>query len=287
MGLTPVGEKKRKAMAFFFGPNHMIADETVCWTSTAASRDDVPTKWGAFRTDDLLLLKDTRGSHYKNTLVAPNRFVYEIPTRPKPWEVGLVTRLRDRFQRDPPLLVDLYSTPGARDESYGRWVLHAIANGPHVSRLTLLRLAEQPPTSGRAPRAYRSLNEECHASLLATAFPDTDWIVEHEPETVLDLHQPSVVDGKACDAVATSRSYTCDFVVAQKKGCRRLCVESKPCEEHVDAAAVAKARFLRDATLARVVFVVGGASPRWLDLGPPRTDSFTWYESTADFVATL
>jgi hypothetical protein len=263
----------------------MIALATVRWTSTSAARDDVPQSWGAFRDDDLLLLKDTRGRYYKNRLVAPNEFVYVIPTHPKPWEEGVVTRLRARFERDPPLLVDLYSTPGARDESYGRWVLRRIVNGPKVCNLHLLRLADQPLRPTHVP-TYRSANETHHARVLEEAFPSSDWVVAHEPETVLDLHQPSVVDGVPVDEVTTTRSYTCDFVVTEKRGWRRLCVESKPCEEHVTPEALVKARFLRDATLARVVFMVGGVQPRWLDLGAPRTtDVETWHETTAAFLS--
>lgn len=264
----------------------MIAPATVRWTSTPAARDEVPRAWGAFRDDDLLLLKDTRGRYYENKLVAPNEFVYVIPTHPKPWEADVVARLRARFEGDPPLLVDLYSTPGARDEFYGRWVLRRIVNGPRVAKLHLLRLAEQPPRPERGGGGYRSANEALHARVLEEAFPPPEWIVAHEPETVLDLHQPSVVDGCPVDAVATTRSYTCDFVVTETRGWRRLCVESKPCEEHVTPEALAKARFLRDATFARVVFVVGGAQPRWLDLGAPHTqEAATWYDTTVAFLS--
>ena len=57
-------------------------------------------------------------------------------------------------------------------------------------------------------------------------------------------------------------------------------------DRHVTPEALVKARFLRDATLARVVFMVGGVQPRWLDLGAPRTtDEETWHETTAAFLS--
>ena len=65
------------------------------------------------------------------------------------------------------------------------------------------------------------------------------------------------------------------------QGALRLCIESKPCEEHVTDAARAKCRVLRDATLTRVLFLVGHHTRvRWLDMGPVGTgeEAEVWYD---------
>ena len=98
-----------------------------------------------------------------------------------------------------------------------------------------------------------------------------------------------MVDGVARDiAGKIARSYTCDFVVASRHGCARLCVESKPCEEHVTAEALAKARILRDRALTRVVIMCGGAAPL-LDLGAPGGGEAgeAWHDSHEALLAAL
>ena len=275
-----------------------LAPADVRWTAESVGPDRVPRMWGEFASADVLRLKDTRHMFWKNELVAPNKFVYLFPTNPtRAWEAPFVDRLKKRVATRRPLTVELYATPGSRNETYGAWVVTGMrprAGKTNVSELTLGRLADQPAAPAAAPAAarYRSRNEEAHAELLARAFPADRWLVVHEPETLLDLHEPTVVDGVAARAAADdpSRSYTCDFVVTARTGCARLCVESKPCVEHVTPAALAKCRLLRDRTLTRVVLVCGAGADdaRWCDFGPPRTDAEpVWHADTASFLAAV
>lgn len=167
------------------------------------------------------------------------------------------------------LRVQLFSTPGSRNEYYGEWVVSELQLNGDRWELTLLRLHRQ--AGAVAPRRgtqHRSRNEREHDGVLRRLFPG--WLVKHEPETILDIHEPSVRGGVSrdiCDGM--SRSYTCDFVLC--KGTARLCIESKPVADHLTPEALAKCRVLRDSTLARVVVMVGSgdSSIAWYDLGPP------------------
>lgn len=267
------------------------ADEP--WTSVRAEKEDVPTRWGEFEDVDTIRLKDTRNAYWSNRLVSPNEFVYMFPTIPKQRDPSdFVKRLRERVRTLKPLRVKLYATPGSRDEYYGEWVVRAMREmgydaslGCHVSLLTLRRL-RRPLEAPSDKALHRSINEGVHEEMLKQLFPE--WIVVHEPETLLDLHEPSVVDGIARDEIKVSRSYTCDFVLCQKNGCGRICVESKPCESKVTEEALIKARALRDRSLTRVVFMVGSRDepPRWLDMGPPFEMKETWYTSIEGIFAT-
>ena len=284
-----------------------LAPSDVRWTATQAAARQVPAQWGELSTtsggDELLLLKDTRREYWNNRLVAPNRFVYSFPrSSGVPFERALRGVLKRRVHPErPPLRVRLFSTPGSRNEYYGEWVVSELRTQTtrhNVSELHLVRLADQPPEvaasiaggrrvaaeEGRRP-AYRSRNEARHAEELAVYFPPADWSVHHEPETLLDLHQPSVVDGVAQDVTDTTHSYTCDFVVAHRRESRRVCVESKPHESHVTDAALAKGRMLRDRTLARVLVMAGDATapPRWYDFGPPGASAAEAEAWHADF----
>ena len=258
------------------------APDDVKWTASLVPH--APKQWGEFHKG-ILRLKDTRGKYWRNRLERPNKFVYVFPTTAKKdWEKVLLSGIKDKVQNR--LKVQLFSTPGSRNEYYGEWVVKKMVPDviPGVSELHLLRLQHQTDedvrtATGRAP--YRSRNECAHAALLDKLFPADAWIVKHEPETLLDLHEPSVVDGVARTVTDMGRSYTCDFVVASRCGTRRVCIESKPCREHVTEEALAKCRVLRDATLTRVVFLVGGGEDvEWLDMGPPGAPqgSHVWRE---------
>lgn len=296
------------------------------WTSLPACRDAVPKQWGEFAGPGTLKLKDTHGKYWTNRLVAPRRFVYMLPRNSfKQWEANLIAGIEaavadaglaadamdveDGVEEDAttegallcarrgplhPLLVHLFSTPGSRDEFYGVWraaSLRVCADRPTAYELHLVRLARQPPDvvdacTARA-RRHRSRNEQLHHALLCEAFAD-GWTIEHEPETLLDLHEPSVVGGVVQPITGLTRSYTCDFVLA--RGCARLCVESKPDEPAMTDEALVKARTLRDTALTRVVFLTGeGAAARWYDLGPPRapTDAARWFDDAAALRAHL
>ena len=256
-----------------------LADALVRWSSVPAKKAHMPTFWGVWK-GDALCLKDTRGKYWRNELVSPNTFVYTYPTtgHRTEREATLVAQIHARLDAGAPLAVHLFATQGSRDEFYGEWLVTQRGNAPHrhgVGMLTLTRLAAQSTallkayTAGPETR-FRSANEKRHGELLDALFPVEEWVVRHEPETLMDLHDLSVVDGRAVDVVGTARSYTCDFVVASRRGCARMCIESKPHVDHVTPEAMAKARMLRDRTCTRVVFMVGeGANVQWIDLGPP------------------
>ena len=277
----------------------MIAAEDVRWTSTRAASRHVPHRWGEMDAhEDVLLLKDTRREYWNNRLEAPNRYVYAFPTKSNSGCDATVRGiLKRRVRKDlAPLRVRLFATPGARNEFYGEWIvakLRTTTDRLHVGELVLLRLAQQCPTLARrfadGAERFRSRNEARHAALLRDHFfPSEDWLVEHEPETLLDLHQPSIVDGVAQSVTEVTRSYTCDFVVAHRRDSRRVCVESKPHERSVDAAALTKGRLLRDRTFARVLVMVGGEeeTTRWYDFGPPGTpvEREVWHETFSSLV---
>ena len=263
-----------------------FVSSSVEWDSVPTENVHMPKEWGEFEGgDDLLRLKDTRGKYWKNTLVSPNTFRYTFPRRSRrEWEERLSHRICRRVQTGTPLKVHLFATPAARNEYYGEWVVSQLEMGEGSDKcvLTLKRLEEQADM-GRYTHVFdarRSKNEVLHHTLLSTLFfPEEEgWIVTHEPETLMDLHQPSVKRGVPQDVVKTSRSYTCDFVASRK--CERICIESKPCVEHVTPEALAKCRMLRDRTLSRVLFMCGHRHDlKWMDMGEPGGGSEAWYDS--------
>jgi hypothetical protein len=281
-----------------------LAPADARWTAVRSDVEHTPREWGELlRGDALLRLKDTRGKYWPNRLESPNTFVYCYPTiGRRHWEQDLLRRLHARVRSGKRLWVHLFSTPGSRDEYYGEWVVSELRPGARqgASELVLLRLREQSALYGLRyamhkggaaeeegmGEAYRSRNERLHARLLAAEFAAADgWTVRFEPETLLDVHEPSVVDGARRADI--TRSYTCDFVAL--RGAQRLCIESKPCEEHVTAEALHKCRVLRDRTLTRVVVMAGAHAPRWLDVGavdaPP--EAAVWHADAAALKAAL
>ena len=208
-------------------------EHTVKWTASRTHKAHVPKTWGVLH-DHVLLLKDTRRV-YRNRLEAPGRFVYQIPTHPtKEWEAQLVRGIRKRVLSGDKVWVHLFSTPGSRDEFFGEWVVQELIRDvvPGTSELVLRRLRDQSPDvsaaygcdgGGGEPREeeaasdpYRSINEGVHADLLETLLPG--WTIRHEPETLLDIHEPSVIDGVVRTTTDMTSSYTCDFVA-----CRARC----------------------------------------------------------------
>lgn len=255
-----------------------LADVNVEWTAMLCDNKRTPVKWGDMSKDDnTLRLKDTRSKYWNNRLEAPARFIYSFPSNAKyDWEKPFLQRMTTRIRTGRPLCVHLFSCPGSRNEYYGEWIVVDVRfNVRHgISELILGRLRDQSELLhtyyALEERRYRSHNESVHAAYLATLFPESDWVISHEPETLLDIHEPSVVHGVSRTVTDMSRSYTCDFVIASRTGATRLCIESKSCIEHVTPAARAKCRVLRDVTLTRVVLLVGngGGQARWLDIGP-------------------
>lgn len=256
-----------------------LAPVTVEWDAVPAPPDSMPPQWGALGPEGDVSLKDTRGAYWRNVLVRPNEFHYEFPAveRRDSLQAVVATLLR----APPNTLVHLYATPGSRNEYYGEWVLTSIVRvRADRARAVLMRLDVQREAASAAT-AYRSRNEATHAALLRRLLPG--WSIAHEPETLHDLHMPSVVRGQSQSVQALSRSYTCDFVAC--RGCRRVCIESKPCTDHVTPAALAKVHFLRDRSLTRVFFMVGsGEDVIWLDTGPPGSDEEAVRLTTDDFL---
>lgn len=257
-------------------PSSPLADASVEWTSIRVERNRiVPESWGEFRSS-VLFLKDTHRGMWQNRLEAPNRFVYVLPKEGKYHkERQLCGAIRQRHADGRALRVHLYATPGSRQEYYGEWEAVGLKDaGPTRMELVLGRLETQPDVASfkrkRDEDAFRSNNERAHHRMLLDLFPEAEWIVEHEMDTLTDLHAPSVVNGVP-QALELS-TYTCDFLVAGLRDGVRFYVESKDREEAVDAKAREKCRLLRDRTLSRVFVAAGrGADVRWLDFGPPRS----------------
>ena len=276
-----------------------IAKRDVRWTSIRARNKAAPDKWGCY-VGKVLLLKDTRKSVYNNELVAPNRFQYEIPAfSTYAWERQLIERIQSDWDACRTTVVHLFSTPGSRNEYYGEWVVADLAPNPDRVRnkiLHLRRLADQDPTVtssyaiGPVKSEQRSPNERWHGRVLDETLP-SGYIVDHEPETLMDLHDPTVVDGEPQDLRVLSDSYTTDYVVTGKGGLVRLCIESKANERDMNLPGVfEKCRVLRDRVMLRVVIMVGGdgdpAKIRYFDFGPPRleTPREDWIESLSDIL---
>lgn len=256
-----------------------VAPSTVRWTARAVAKHHVPKLWGDFVNDDLIRLKDTHNPGWKNRLLSPNTFLYLFPTHSfrSAIETEFVHRLMARVATRRPLRVQLFSTPGSRDETYGEWVVQSM----NVERgeLRLLRLQCQPDEDEYHSSGHRSKNEEEHHRFLETIFSSDAWTVVHEPETIVDLHDPTVVDGvPTAIHEGLTRSYTCDFVVSHKVGCARLCVESKPTVDHATEVAKIKCRRLRDRTRTRVLMLCGTNAQEnvWYDFGPPGSEDERW-----------
>lgn len=234
-----------------------FAADDVEWDATRACDECVPQRWGKW-ADGRLKLKDTQGGKYVNTLDAPNQFTYKLPPGDyiKPWEQALVDRLER--ERDT-AVVELFSSPGSRNEYYGEWAVHDMQE----TMVRLRRLRSQTPGlaakyAGKAGPAYRSKNEKWHGEVLCALFPEEDgYVVRHEPETVMDVHVPTVVGGRPNGPRLVSATYTCDYVVCHREGTFRLCVESKPSVESLTDEAKAKCRFLKTNVHQRVVAMVG------------------------------
>jgi len=261
----------------------LVAGPDIKWTAERVEKESMPKEWGEMR-DGKLLLKDTRGSFWKNKLVSPNEFEYLFPRNPsREWEKDIVTRIfqsvREAYS-DPnkALTVKLYSTPGSRDEYYGEWFAEKVSpSGARGMKLTMKRKRYQEKEQALFDegKKHRSKNEAHHEKLLKEVYL-RGWNVVHEPETILDIHEPSVVDGKERSvATGMTRSYTCDFVA--NKGWKRVCIESKPCRDLVTEESLSKCRILRDRTLTRVVMMVGGrVNVEWLDFGSSDDPKEEW-----------
>ena len=250
----------------------VLAPPEVRWTSRAIRKGVLKDKWGTLN-GNVLQLKDMRSGYWNNRLVAPNVFVYQFPRRR---DASLVSVIR--LRRDT-LSVHLFTSLAARDEYYGEWRItdwdEAVDEAKGEMRLT--RVSVQSDDIARryvddGVTRERSASEAKHHTLLRSLFPSPEWLVRHEPDALVDLYEPTVVDGiDRSWRCAATRSYTCDFVVARRGGYERFYVESKCRVEDVTDEAVAKARVLRDKMCTRVLFLAGhGDDLAWMDMGDAR-----------------
>jgi hypothetical protein len=259
-----------------------LADADVRWRDHASVAS--MSAWCEWRSaesgGDVLCLKDThKGTYYRNRLVAPNRFVYQVPARPKMHEVRVVERLRlEAAASRKSLRVHVYSTPHGRNRHLGAFAVTAYVAQTdkwyaHAVELTRLRRQPDDPLGvvvkrRRGDGLVRSSSEGRHLELVRTLVP-SGWRVAHEPVSVSLLDAPMVVDGQLSPWAGDE--YVVDFVACSADGTRRVCIESK-CDavDGHDPAAWQKCRFLCDHSLTRVVLMHGhGADLRWLDFGAP------------------
>ena len=264
------------------------ADADAPWSSVRAARGHAPKAWHGAADGDVVL-KDTRGSFYVNTLVRPGVFEYKLPRAPTPNEAAVVGRLY--AEADAPvktLVVRLFGVINAADHYFGEWLVDAAARGSAVRcpYVTLRRLEAQSAAHlahYRLRKRERSWSEEAHAAVLHEWLP-AGWLVEHEPFAAVHLDAPLVQDGEL--RTFAGDQYTIDYVACDPTGRVRVCVESKASlEDARDPAAVEKCAALRDKSLCRVVTFAGhGAALRVLDFGPPRSGrAAAEYASAAEF----
>lgn len=258
-------------MAGLMRTNWATADDNEVWDSIRANPDAVPRNWCQAQTDGSIILKDVanRGT-YKNVLLDPLTFVYELPIRPRPDDAAACDRLlHEAHNANKTIEVRLFSVANAFDHYLGEWVVDDHTLSPSRNFVTLKRLKDQSPVLAKAYRINkrpRSRSEARHLTTLSHLLPG--WRIAHEPEAAVGLDQPMVSGGKRNEFAGDS--YTHDYVAASPRGCRRLCVESKFNRAGLDEEAMQKCRALRDSALSRVVAVVDhGVDLFYFDFGPP------------------
>ena len=131
----------------------------------------------------------------------------------------------------------------------------------------------------------RSKREAMHLSSIQTLL-GPEWTIFHEPEAAVNFDTPLVEDGEMVSWC--SASYTVDYVAASRKGCGRLCFESKYDLAGVTDSALLKCRVLRDQSLCRTIIVAGhGQDLRWLDFGTTDEPNEVWCETSDELRARL
>lgn len=253
------------------------------WSSVRAKPTVSPSRWFQMEADGAIMLKDTRNSpYYTNYLVTPTTFTYQLPPRPRGDEVEVYEELQRQStlalaaKRD----VKIMSVCNAANHYLGEFVVETFTKGvfppqsPAKPFVTLKRKERQSSTIRQQlqlDRQVRSKSEATHSEELLQLFPASEWIIAHEPETVMNLDTPLVSNGMMQSFAGDN--YTIDFIVHSIDGCRRVCVESKYVERDLldNESAMIKCRQLRDKALCRVLGVYGhGQEIGFYDFGPPR-----------------
>lgn len=266
-------------------------NEELKWTSTLVLSSELPAIPGWHRHlphDGVLWLKDTMTSYYENRLRGPITYQYEVPeqtTKPTR-DFDVVEQLRMEAARPHKTLeIRLIASGNAFTHYLGQWTVveyvddPARVRAPHTNRITLRRLRTQMAIPGITPqperKRFRSTSELRHKAVIEAALPG--WRVRHEPEAIVVPQMPLICDGARCPWVGDG--ITIDYVaVSPDPVPRRLCIESKCCEEDATPDALERCRVLRDKSMVRVLLVYDhGAALRWLDFGtdaaplePPR-----------------
>ena len=225
---------------------HELAVDTA-WDSVEANASDMPVGWHEF-APGVIKLKDTGSGFYKNRLVDPNTFRYELPRSDTAGRARMIAEGdRPMAERLP---VRLYRVALGHDHFLGEWVVRTAVRGdqPHLV-LGRLRAPERPPTV----RAKRSRSEARHQAVLESIF--VGMRVEFEPECASGLRTPYVENGVA--ATWASDFYTVDYVATDVARGRFYCIESKCDRNGLDDVAFKKCRRLRDVGLRRVVAIAG------------------------------
>ena len=232
------------------------------WDSQYANAVDMPKSWYDFGDGDVRL-KDTASAFYKNRLVDPNTFYYELPRG--------VSDARTRLLEDVPrpleqrLRVRLFRIAHGHDHDLGEWVIRDGGLDPRPHLLLARVRAPTPPQR----RAKRSRSESQHGPVLERIFDGMR--LDFEPECASGLRTPCVEDGVAEEW--SSDFYTIDYVATDVARGRMVCIESKCERDALDEAALKKCRRLRDVGLRRVVAVAGhGDALGFYDFGTGEAD---------------
>lgn len=253
----------------------MLATHPHAWTSVVTKVQEYG--WNRIDRDECVVhLKDTSKGKYRNVLLDSVTFRYELPGSSVIDRMFSDAATRERYT------VHLFGVQNARDHFLGAWAAVDYVRSPDGGRgipyVTLRRLVEQPAEDVYAAKRTlrRSRNENAHESILARVFPD--FHVLYEPECQTNIGGLMVKDGVRCEWAGDS--YTIDFILCSRTGCRRIAIESKYDAEAVTDATLEKCRALRDRSGQRVVVMVGsGDACRYLDMGPPRREpsAETWH----------
>ena len=246
------------------------------WSSVRSLWPCLPYRWGQKRGQDVIYLKDTCGTFYRNELLeGGNRYRYELPKSPKEYEREVISELKKGAEEGGRnVLVKLYAVRNARDHYLGEWKVTSFQSGDRKDSVYLSRLQIQRGGEGEGggegeeqTNRRRSTSERRHGDLLVNLMEG--WNVVHEPESATRLDMPFVQGGKV--SPWSSDEYTVDFVAV--KGFFRICFESKCDLSSVDEVCLMKCRALRDGSYTRV-FILSGHGPdetTFLDMGPAFT----------------
>lgn len=253
----------------------MLASHPHSWSSVTTTVQSYT--WHKIdHTRHVISLKDTRKGKYNNVLIDSVTFKYELPGNSDVDKLFSEPVTRSKYT------VHLFGVQNARDHFLGEWFPFEYVRNPTIGRnipyIILRRLVDQ---STAVMQMYtqistkRSRNENLHESILVQAFPD--FHVLYEPDCQTNIGGVMVNDGVLCKWAGDT--YTIDFVLACRHGCRRITIESKYDRDAVDEVALQKCRALRDRSGQRVVIMAGRQNCAYLDMGPPSIGTEIWYDN--------